>query len=377
MEIKTFSPTSHKIKAVIYGASGSGKTYFAATAPHPIFASAEGGLLSTLNHKKKIDPIKYVAITKLEDLRDLLNYLKKGDHKFETVVVDSITEINEIIKDGIEKKRGAQMQLKDWGDLAKAIKNILRGFRDLDMHVIFIAQEKTEKDDQKTEKIVPSLNGKAANEIAYFMDVVAYSFIDTMGKNKITVQPSDKLLTKARGIELPADAPEDFEEWIVAMNTINIQPEQVETVNMSAKPVAKVEDPKTQHIQPDTSKALFAEWGKFYESTGKNPENEMATLKATLKKELKIDPAKDFSTRELTEEQAKGFVDRLRKQNKLRKEEAKKKAKEQPVGTVAKIEETTGTDGSPAIEVTIETSQEQTVEDPLKSTPESANVEQQ
>lgn len=79
MEIKTFSPTSHKIKAVIYGASGSGKTYFAATAPNPIFASAEGGLLSTLKHKKKIDPVKYVSITKLEDLRDLLAYLKKAN----------------------------------------------------------------------------------------------------------------------------------------------------------------------------------------------------------------------------------------------------------------------------------------------------------
>lgn len=377
MEIKTFSPTSHKIKAVIYGASGSGKTYFAATAPNPIFASAEGGLLSTLNHKKKIDPIKYVSITKLEDLRDLLNYLKKGEHKFETVVVDSITEINEIIKDGIEKKRGAQMQLKDWGDLAKAIKNILRGFRDLDMHVIFIAQEKTEKDDQKTEKVVPSLNGKAANEIAYFMDVVAYSFIDTMGKNKITVQPSDKLLTKARGIELPADAPEDFEDWIVAMNTITIQPEQVETINMNAKPVLKPEVPATQHIQPDTSKALFAEWGKFYESTGKNPENEMATLKATLKKELNIDPAKDFSTRELTEEQAKGFVERLRKQNKIRKEEAKKKAKAKPEQVEGQnINEEVG-EGQVEAEQKDQAEQEQLKENDLKSTQESDNVEQQ
>lgn len=370
MEIKTFSPTSHKIKAVIYGASGSGKTYFAATAPNPIFASAEGGLLSTLKHKKKIDPVKYVSITKLEDLRDLLAYLKKGEHKFETVVIDSITEINEIIKDGIEKKRGAQMQLKDWGDLAKAIKAVLRGFRDLDMHVIFIAQEKSEKDDQKTEKIVPSLNGKAANEIAYFMDVVAYSFIDSMGKNKITVQPSDKLLTKARGIELPADAPDDFEEWIAAMATIEIKEEQVEHVDTAkAKPATK-EEPKSVNIQSDTSKALFAEWGKFYAVSGKDPKQSVNTLKATLKKEFNVD-----SSRELSEEQAKGFVERLRKANKKRKDDAKQE-KTKPVEESSEQIEPEQFDNSEA-EQKEAMAQEQAEEKELQSTLEQGTIEQQ
>ena len=46
IEIKRFKPTSHKIKALVYGASGSGKTSFAGTAKNAIFLSAEGGLLS-------------------------------------------------------------------------------------------------------------------------------------------------------------------------------------------------------------------------------------------------------------------------------------------------------------------------------------------
>ena len=46
------------------------------------------------------------------------------------------------------------------------------------MHVLFIAQEKYEKDGDEIEKIVPSLNGKSADEIAYFMDVVGYIYLD-------------------------------------------------------------------------------------------------------------------------------------------------------------------------------------------------------
>lgn len=327
MDIKTFSPTSHKIKAVIYGASGSGKTYFAATAPKPIFASAEGGLLSTRKHKKKIGPIKYVKIEKIEDLKEMLTILRKGEHQFETVVIDSITEINEIIKENIERKRGAQMQLKDWGDLAKAIKMVLRGFRDLDMHVIFIAQEKTEKDDQKTEKIVPSLNGKAANEIAYFMDIVAYAFLDSMDKHRITVQPSHKLLTKARGIELPADAPDDFEEWIKAMQEIEIvDEEETETVVVALPPKAPApkpsQPPKAPTITNETSQALFSAWQKFYDSLGKDPKQRPIYLRETLKKEFGVD-----SSRLLSEEQAKSFTDRLVAANKKREAEAREHKK--------------------------------------------------
>jgi len=40
------------------------------------------------------------------------------------------------------------------------------------MNVIIIAQEQYEKDDQTIQKIIPSLNGKLATEICYFMDIV-------------------------------------------------------------------------------------------------------------------------------------------------------------------------------------------------------------
>lgn len=361
MDIKTFSPTSHKIKAVIYGASGAGKTYFAATAPKPIFASAEAGLLSTINHKKKIDPIKYIEVKKLEDLRDLLAHLQKGEHEFKTVVIDSISEINEIIKDGIEKKRGSAMIQKDWGDLFKAIKGILRGFRDLNMHVIFIAQEKVEKDEQKTEKIVPMLNGKAAVEIAYFMDIVAYCYVDKNGENKITVQPSERLLTKCRGIELEGDAPDDFEQWITAIEQIQLQAEAVESVQVNHNvAVPAKEEPKKVRIQADTSRALFAEWRKFYDATGKDPKQALPTLKATLKKEFNVD-----SSRELSEEQARSFVDRLSKHNKASKQKAKEAAKEEPAAEVVEEKKEEQQQEMPV---------EEMPEKDLTSTPESETI---
>lgn len=211
IQIKKYSPTSHKVKAVIYGASGAGKTSFAGGAKNAIFASAEGGLLSIADKNPN-----YVDIRSLQDLNDLLAFLTKGGHGYETVIIDSITEINDIIKSEIEKKNGKQMQLQDWGNLQKKIVTILRGYRDLDMNVLFIAQEKEGAKDENgaSQKIVPNLNGDMAERIAYFMDIVGYIFVEKTGAHKVITASSPRYLTKDRTGLVSNDEEPNFQVWI-------------------------------------------------------------------------------------------------------------------------------------------------------------------
>lgn len=215
MEIKTYDPQDHYIKALIYGPSGAGKTRFAGTAKNAIFASAEGGLLSIADYKPQYKDVKAVS-----DLVELYTFLKKGDHKFDTVIIDSISEVNEIIKLEIEKKNGRSMQLQDWGDLGKKIRDIFRKFRDLPMHVVFIAQEQYITDAERIEKVVPSLNGKSASDIAYFMDVVGYAHVDADGKEWIETSANRRYLTKDRSGKIGNTTPKDFEEWKKKATTI-------------------------------------------------------------------------------------------------------------------------------------------------------------
>ena len=212
LKIQTFKPENSYIKALIYGPSGAGKTTFAATAPKPIFASSEKGLMSI----RHLAP-QFAEINSLQDLKDLYSFLKNEKHEFETVVIDSITEINDIIKTEIETRNKRNMQLQDWGILQKEIKDILRKFRDLPMHIIFLAQETTEKDEEKIVKYLPSLNGKSATEIAYYMDTVGYCFIDKLGNRKIGTMPNEKYLTKDRTNVIDGGENQNFSEWVEAM----------------------------------------------------------------------------------------------------------------------------------------------------------------
>lgn len=237
MQIKRFSPTTHKIKAVVYAPSGAGKTTFGATCPKPIFASAEGGLLSIAH----INP-EYVEIKTIQDLRDLLLYLKKGEHSYETVVLDSITEISEIIKVGIEKKSGKSMTLQDFGTLSKTIREILRGFRDLPMHVLFIALEKQEKDGDVVVRYVPDLSGKSSTEIAQFMDIVGYLTIDqATQERRIITNTNSKTLSKDRTRMIGNSTEPDFSKWIEAVKGLVVTHEEEETVYETPKASAPVE----------------------------------------------------------------------------------------------------------------------------------------
>ncbi len=241
MEIKVYSPTSHKIKALIYGDSGTGKTSFGATAPNVIFASAEAGLLSVWNKR-----IPYVEIKTLKDLHDLYFYLVKGGHPYETVVIDSISEINDLIKSQLEAKRGRALQIQDWGEIAKQIEDVLRKFRSLDMHVIMIAQESIARDDQKIIKYTPSLNGKTATKIAYFMDIVGHIEVTPTGEHLINTQPSPKYLTKDRTGKLGNGIAPDFNLWTLAVESMEISEDEESLYNedQDEKPAAKKETPK-------------------------------------------------------------------------------------------------------------------------------------
>lgn len=222
LEIKTFSPKSHKIKCLIYGASWTWKTTFGWTAENVIFASSENWLLSIADKK-----VAFAQIKTLENLQELRDFLQNEEHNFKTLVIDSITDINNLIKESIEKKTWKQMQIKEWGELATKIKQILIDIKNIDMNVIIIAQEQYEKDDQVIQKIIPSLNWKLATEICYFMDIVWYIAIDKQWNRTLITASNEKLLTKDRTWKIWNDTVLDFEKWISLVNSIAIEEEEI------------------------------------------------------------------------------------------------------------------------------------------------------
>lgn len=142
MKITSTKSSQGKIKMALYGPPGVGKTVLGATAPRPFFVDAERGTLSI----NDLD-IPKADVDDFDDLEEVYDYLstKKARKKYDTVVIDSGSEIANYVLANLKKemKDGRQAYMA----LGERALEIFRLFRDLDMHVVFICQSKVTTSD--------------------------------------------------------------------------------------------------------------------------------------------------------------------------------------------------------------------------------------
>lgn len=176
------------INMLIYGDPGAGKTVLAGSAAavpemSPVlFVDVEGGTYSLKSFYPDVDVVR---VKTLPEMVGVYRELGTMQHDYKTVVVDSLSEVQKMImasimREVIEKddERDPDVpSIREWGKSAEQVRRMVRGFRDLDMNVIFTALMDEEKH-EKTGKITkyPMLPGKGKKEVAGFMDIVLYAY---------------------------------------------------------------------------------------------------------------------------------------------------------------------------------------------------------
>lgn len=211
LKITKLTEKPQYVKIIVYGRTGVGKTRFAATAPDVLFIDAEAGTLSIADK-----PIDVVTIQDFNQLDEVFDFLLKGDHKYKSVVIDSLTEVqlkcmDNIIKSEVEKKPDRDPDVptqQNWGKSFNQIRKLIRKFRDLPMNVIFVCEAKDNKDEETgIIYTVPALPGQLANKIPGYMDIVGYMDLrkDSEGNliEKMLFRAVDRKDGKDRSGKLP------------------------------------------------------------------------------------------------------------------------------------------------------------------------------
>lgn len=173
------------IKVLVYGPAGMGKTMLVATAPKPLLISAESGLLSL--RRKNIEKvfgidtpgicydIPTMEIETIEDLMDAYEWCtaSEGAQEFDTICLDSITEIGEAIlsnaKETVRDPRQA------YGELIERMTLTIKSFRDMTSHnIYFSAKQEMVKDEvNMTNTFGPAMPGsKLGPQLPYLFDEV-------------------------------------------------------------------------------------------------------------------------------------------------------------------------------------------------------------
>ncbi len=138
------------VTALVAGPPGRGKTRFVVTAEDPFLINAEAGTMSIADQNIPTTPIECI-----NDLFQIRNLLSLGPDKVQeiigikvgTVILDSFDEIQRLlVRERLEREQRDYMQIGDWTWLNDQLNSIVRGFRSLEMHVIFTCHLKDQSD---------------------------------------------------------------------------------------------------------------------------------------------------------------------------------------------------------------------------------------
>jgi hypothetical protein len=169
----------------IYAVEGIGKTTFAANAPSPIFIQTEDGLGS-------LDAARFPMVETIDQVREAIGTLYAEAHDFETVVLDSVDWLEQIIAREIEAKhdakelaygKGALKQAEVWQELLGGF-NALRN--DKGMSVILIGHSQIKRfDSPETEpydRYSPKLQERSNALVREWADAVLFANYRTVVK---------------------------------------------------------------------------------------------------------------------------------------------------------------------------------------------------
>jgi hypothetical protein len=184
----------------IYGGHGIGKSTLASQFPSPIFISTEDGLDS-------LDVTSFPRAAKITDVVESIKTLIKEDHKFKTVVIDSVDWLIEpLIVSNVESSHEAKDLAYGKGQMmvAEEFREILQGLDALrlkrNMNVVLIAHAAVVKfEDPRTEpydRYQPKLPNRCNALLQEWADVLAFAAF------KVIIKKSDAGFnnTKNRGV---------------------------------------------------------------------------------------------------------------------------------------------------------------------------------
>ncbi|HOA01355.1 MAG TPA: AAA family ATPase [Bacillota bacterium] len=219
------------LKILTYGEPGVGKTTLLASGldderlvPGLIF-DFEGGTLSIASKIRYVtledfrndkgfvpSPLDCLRVTAWDDFATVRTLLQHGRLPYRFLGIDSLSEINYL---ALQEVSGAgefeTPDLQDYLKTSTALKSLVRAFRDLPQHLVFVCGTQTKTNPRtRLDHKLPNLVGKLAYEVCGLVDIVglletyteqvrddAGNTEDVMHRELITY-PSDHWVAKDR-----------------------------------------------------------------------------------------------------------------------------------------------------------------------------------
>jgi hypothetical protein len=164
-----------KIKGLIYGQPGMGKTTIALSAPKPLLFDFDNGVHRV--NFAHLDGVDTVQVTSYQDFLDVIN--NENLAPYETFVIDTGGKCLDFMSEYIIKnnpkmgKGNGALTLQGYGERKGLFSSLVKRISLMDKHIIFVAHRdtKTEGDDTR---YVPQFGGSSYDSLVTELDLVGY-----------------------------------------------------------------------------------------------------------------------------------------------------------------------------------------------------------
>jgi hypothetical protein len=178
-----------KIKCLIYGQIGTGKTTLATSAPRPVLLDYDGST-HRVNYGHLCDTVP------IQSWEDTQQFLKSDLTGYETVIVDTAGKMLDYMDADIIRRNAkfaratGQLTMQGYQERKGMFRKFCGELMLLGKHVIFVAHRETQRNGDEI-RYVPRFGGSAYDDLGSELDLVGY--LECVGRKRtITFDPTDR-----------------------------------------------------------------------------------------------------------------------------------------------------------------------------------------
>lgn len=170
-----------KIKALVYGQAGMGKTTLSLSAPKPLLLDFDNGI-HRVNYGHQTDTVQ------IHNWKEALDVLAEDLSAYETIVVDTIGKMLDYIITFVCPVGNPRIQ--DWGKINQEFSSFTRTAAALNKNIIYVAHRDVRKEGDDN-VFVPALREKSYTAIVTELDLLGY--VEAKGTTRtITFNPTSR-----------------------------------------------------------------------------------------------------------------------------------------------------------------------------------------